>query len=88
MKVFFLLLVCFFFVFFPGFFSLEDGGVTYTMYFFFQTVEMSSFGQTCEKIFLSKIPSASLVIPARFDPINKGEKGGGAKRYNFNRNSF
>jgi hypothetical protein len=43
------------------------------MYFF------SNRGQIWETIFLSKIPSASFVIPARTEPIRKEEKGRGGE---------
>jgi hypothetical protein len=36
-------------------------------------------GQIWETIFLSKIPSASFVIPARTEPIRKEEKGRGGE---------
>ena len=52
---FFLLIVCSFIVFSPGYFNWRGGG-----------------GLT---IFLLKIPSANFVIPARTEPIRKGEMG-------------
>ena len=67
---------------------MGEGEFTYTMYFF------SNRGQIWETIFLSKIPSASFVIPARTEPIRKEEKGRGGegggdnKRNNFNTISF
>ena len=52
---------------------MGEGEFTYTMYFF------SNRGQIWETIFLSKIPSASFVIPARTEPIRKEEKGRGGE---------
>ena len=58
---FFLLIVCSFIVFSPGFFNWGGGG--------------GGGGGGGLTIFLLKLPSANFVIPARTEPIRKGEMG-------------
>ena len=71
----FLLLVCFFFVFFHGRFDLGRGDFHNVLFFIpWRRVKKSSFSQMCETIFLKKkIIGATIMIAAQTVPIRKGE---------------
>ena len=85
---YFLLLVCFFFVFFPGFFSLEDGGLLTQCIFFPKPWRWVPLVKCVRQFFSQKFPALLLLSLHDLILSTKGKRGGGAKRYNFNRNSF